>query len=222
MVDEGFIRSVERVTTCLQSERIPYAITGSVASAIYGEPVTSLDVDIVMSMTPEQAGRLAGRLPREFNVDVDMLRRAAAERSMANVLDPASGLKFDLSVLQDTPYYREVLRRRLRINYPGSAIMVWMVSAEDIVLMKLAWRKDTGSRKQWENALSVVRTQRNRLDWGTCEMGHGTRVASDLENMAARRASSGQATAFQTRRSDAGCRHWAALAHRARGSAQQP
>jgi hypothetical protein len=185
MVDEGFISSVEQVTSCLESERLTYAITGSVASAIYGEPVTSLDVDIVISMTPEQAGRLAGRLPRRFHVDVDMLRRAAAERSMANMLDPASGLKFDLSVLQDTPYYREVLRRRVRITYPGSATVVWMVSAEDIVLMKLVWRKDTGSRKQWENALSVVRAQRNRLDWKYLrKWATELEITADLENMA--------------------------------------
>jgi hypothetical protein len=31
--------------------------------------------------------------------------------------------------------------------------------------MKLEWRKDTGSRKQWDNALGVVRVHGARLDW---------------------------------------------------------
>ena len=31
--------------------------------------------------------------------------------------------------------------------------------------MKLLWRKDTQSRKQWENALSVVRVKGVSLDW---------------------------------------------------------
>ncbi|MCH7793471.1 MAG: hypothetical protein IID31_14475 [Planctomycetes bacterium] len=31
--------------------------------------------------------------------------------------------------------------------------------------MKLLWRKDSRSQKQWENALSVVRVRGARLDW---------------------------------------------------------
>ena len=37
--------------------------------------------------------------------------------------------------------------------------------AEDIILMKLLWRRDTRSTKQWENALSVARVKGARMDW---------------------------------------------------------
>ena len=40
-----------------------------------------------------------------------------------------------------------------------------VTSITDIILMKLQWRKESGSHKQWENALSVVRTHGHRLEW---------------------------------------------------------
>jgi len=40
-----------------------------------------------------------------------------------------------------------------------------VVTAEDIILMKLLWRRESRSEKQWSNALSVARVKRARLDW---------------------------------------------------------
>jgi hypothetical protein len=185
MADDDFVSLIGRVTGPLEQEGVVYAITGSVASGIHGEPITSIDVDIVMRMSPDQASRLVESLGPQFYADVDGLRRACIDHSMTNVIHRESCLKFDLSVLPDTPYYREALRRRVRVTYQGSGVGVWVVSAEDIVLMKLVWRKDTGSRKQWENALSVVRTQRNRLDWKylrqwSAQLG----IEADLDSLA--------------------------------------
>jgi len=47
----------------------------------------------------------------------------------------------------------------------GSETQFWFVTQEDIILMKLLWRKDTRSTKQWENALSVARVKGTRMDW---------------------------------------------------------
>jgi hypothetical protein len=40
-----------------------------------------------------------------------------------------------------------------------------VVTAEDIILMKLLWRRESRSEKQWSNALSVARVKRAKLDW---------------------------------------------------------
>jgi hypothetical protein len=165
MANDDFVGLIQQVTTPLEEEGVVYAITGSVASSIHGEPITSIDVDIVMNMRPDQASRLVTKLGSRFYADADVVCRACVDHSMTNVIHRESCLKFDLSILPNTPYYREVFRRRVQVACLGSDAKVWVVSAEDIVLMKLVWRKSTGSRKQWENALSVVRTQRNRLDW---------------------------------------------------------
>lgn len=134
-------------------------------SSVFGEPMTSLDVDICLRMTEVEARRLSGLLPARFYRDEESLVDIARRGGMANLIDTRTHLKIDLSVLDRTPYYDSVLARRTRIDYGDSGLAFWTVSPEDIVLMKLIWRSDTFSAKQWDNALSVVRAQGNKLEW---------------------------------------------------------
>ena len=80
---------------------IPYAVTGSWASTTYGLPRTTHDLDLVVSITVEQAGELAAAFPPPMYADAVWLKTAAAERAGFNVIDPASGLKIDFWPLQD-------------------------------------------------------------------------------------------------------------------------
>jgi hypothetical protein len=58
------------------------------------------------------------------------------------------------------------------------------MSAEDIILMKLFWRSDSRSEKQWQNALSVVRTMGVRLDWKYLRhWADRLRLAEDLASL---------------------------------------
>ena len=50
MIDDPFIDLVVAVVGSLETAGIPYAITGSIASGIHGEPIPSQDVDIVVRM----------------------------------------------------------------------------------------------------------------------------------------------------------------------------
>ncbi len=41
---------------------------------------------------------------------------------------------------------------------------VWVISAEDAILSKLEWARESNSQQQMEDALGVVQTQRGDLD----------------------------------------------------------
>ena len=49
---------MELVVAALADIGIEYAITGSVASGLHGEPTSTQDVDIIVRMTEAQAKRL--------------------------------------------------------------------------------------------------------------------------------------------------------------------
>lgn len=165
MTGDDLAATLKAVVDELDKLGITHAVTGSLASSIHGEPVTSLDVDIVVRMSEVQARQIANDLSGRFYADPDALVEAAKNYTFANVMDNKTGFKIDLSALSSTPYHNEVLARRVQVVHPGTKEPVWVVSPEDIILMKLVWRMQTRSQKQWDNALSVVRTQRARLDW---------------------------------------------------------
>lgn len=164
-MDDALIQTLLEVTSVLERLRIPHAVTGSVASSIHGEVFQSMDADVILLASPRDATQVAQSLGSRFYAPVDMLSEAATTRSFANVIDNRTGLKVDLSFIGEDPYLHRVLERRIRSTIGSHPAEFWFVTPEDIILMKLVWRKDTQSAKQWENALGVVRVRGTRMDW---------------------------------------------------------
>lgn len=165
MTEDPVVDVISAVVEVLDRVGAAYAITGSVASSIHGEPHTSQDVDFVVRMTSEQARRIAVELPQRFYRSDQALVAAARQASFCNLIDAQTGLKVDLSVLGPGEFHDQVFLRCRPTEFGSGAPRFQMVSPEDLILMKLEWRKDTRSEKQWENALSVARTRGARMDW---------------------------------------------------------
>ncbi len=178
-MENPLIDVIMETVRVLDAEQVPYAVTGSVASSIHGEPYVSADVDIVVRMTPDQATRLARSLPPRFYRSEQALVEAAARSSIAHLIDTETGLKVDLSVLSPGSFHDGILRRAEPVT--ADEVSFRCVSPEDTILMKLVWRRDSRSQKQWENALGVVRVQAARLDWKYLfEQAESLGVADDL------------------------------------------
>jgi hypothetical protein len=165
---------------------ITHAVTGSLASSVYGIPVSSLDVDVCLRMTTGQVAELFRRIPTRFYCNEQALLEAVQNHSMVNLIDTATQFKVDLSVVPAEPFYHSVLARRRKVSFGIEGPIEWTVSPEDIILMKLLWRKDTRSQKQWENALSVAKVWGARLDWKYLRIwGETLFLIADLERFMA-------------------------------------
>lgn len=165
MVNDELLRTLTDVTRALQGERIVHAITGSVASSVHGEPAISLDVDLIVRMDTAQAAKFADRLPQHFYRSREALIEAAHRSTVANLVDLRSSLKVDLSVPASSRFFDSVFARVEEIEFVKGTAAFPVVTPEDIILMKLDWRRHSKSAKQWANALGVARTRENRLDW---------------------------------------------------------
>src|SRR3972149_4802823 len=87
MPDDPFLDVIQCVVEHLDRHKVSYAITGSVASGVHGEPVQSQDVDIALRMLPSQARTLAASLPERFYRSAERLEEVARKGGMANLMD---------------------------------------------------------------------------------------------------------------------------------------
>src|ERR1044071_7438926 len=154
MPDDYLLETLAPVCAALDSLGVTYAITGSVASSVHGEPVATQDVNICVRMSPGQATRFATMLPAHFYRSAEDLQEAVRIGGMANIVNMETSFKADISQIPREPFHDQVVARAKRVAYGPGGPAVPVVSPEDVILMKLRWRRDSRSAKLWENALS--------------------------------------------------------------------
>jgi hypothetical protein len=86
--------------------------------------------------------------------------------SMFNVIHYEAVSKIDFIVLKDAPYRINEFERRRTVEVDGHPISI--VSAEDLVLSKLVWAKDSPSELQLRDVRSII-TSQAALDWAYME-----------------------------------------------------
>lgn len=136
-------------------------VSGSVASTHHGEPRSTQDVDLVVDPTHDALVSFVESLDRaRFFID-DALA-ALEHRSQCNVVDSTTGWKVDLIMCKDRPFSRMELSRRQPLTILGVATHV--ATAEDVILSKLEWAKDSGSERQHRDVVAMLRLRGAELD----------------------------------------------------------
>jgi hypothetical protein len=163
---KGPLDLVSQVATILDGLGIRYALGGSMASSLVGEPRSTVDVDIAIKLEHEAGAALLDRVSAEFYVPIDSARVAIEAHSSFNLIDTAHGLKVDLFVLGDGLLDRMQIERRMNITIPGFADGLWVTSPEDQVLRKLDWYRSSGheSERQWRDVVGILRVHGDAMD----------------------------------------------------------
>jgi len=163
-----FGQALQALVEALGRAAIPYMVGGSTASGIHGIYRTSLDVDLVADIRPGQIVRLIQELGGEFYADECMLRDALKSGRSFNLIHFASSYKFDIFPLTSDQFQQsQFSRREMKDIVLGcGTIAVPVATAEDTLLMKLAWYRAGGevSERQWNDVRGIVAIQRQRLD----------------------------------------------------------
>jgi hypothetical protein len=160
MLDE--LSVLKLVAGRLEAAGLSYMVTGSVALSLYAEPRMTRDVDLVVDLRPSDTPRILDLFGAEFNVDADRVREAITRRSMFNVIHTVAVVKLDIIVRKAGAYREEEFRRRRLAEIDG--VGMWVVSAEDLVLSKLDWARDSRSEVQLRDVRRLIKAQPT-LDW---------------------------------------------------------
>lgn len=152
-----------KVLDALDKLNIPYMIVGSFASNYWGRPRNTHDADLVVEILPTKATGLAKLLEAEFYAPDFVIQEAAQRKDHFNVIHFQTGFKVDFWVRKNTLYDQTCFQRR----FQGTMFerSVWLTSAEDIILSKLAWYKlSPVLERQLQDVLEVYEIQEEELD----------------------------------------------------------
>ena len=150
------------VADALEQCGLRYLVGGSLSSSLSGEPRSTLDVDLVVSMSENDVRSFIDRLGDEFYAEPDALRRAIRDRSSANIIHYETSMKVDLFIAGGSVLDEQQMDRRQRVQVatdPDRHLYFYM--PEDILLQKLNWYRAGGevSDRQWRDILGIVLVQ---------------------------------------------------------------
>lgn len=155
---------LKHVADVFERLRIPYRITGSMATIAYGEPRFTNDIDVVIRLRPEQVGELCDAFPApEFYCARAAVEQAVRQHHQFNVLHPASGLKIDVIVASDSDFDVSRFSRGQKLQAAPDC-QAWFASPEDVILKKLVYFQEGGSDKHLRDIVGVLKVQSEKLD----------------------------------------------------------
>ncbi len=160
---------LKNFTDILESLGITYVIGGSVASSIYGKVRFTQDTDMTVEPFESKADEFFRLVRSDFYISSDAMQQALRQKSSFNVVHLESAFKIDVFIQKDTEFEKQLFPRRKFMKLSDRFEKAFsIVSAEDIILLKLRWYRQTdcSSEKQWEDVLSVLEVQKDELDLG--------------------------------------------------------
>jgi len=155
---------LRRVLDGFAASEVEYILVGSLASAAYGEPRLTLDIDVVAALTGAKLPRFLSFFPApEFYVSSDAAAEAVKSKKQFNIIHPASGWKVDIIVKKGDEFDRSRFARKRSIPvFPDRSASV--ASPEDIIIKKMEYYREGGSEKHLRDITGILRVSGDVLD----------------------------------------------------------
>lgn len=150
--------SVNEFLKALNDLDIPYMVVGSLSSNVYGIPRSTVDADFVIE-TDDRIDAIRDAIAKHFKPEPHPGFETIGMTTKHLFYDRESSFRVELFVHSDDEYARVRFARRVCIDAGG--MPMYLPTPEDVVVQKLRW----GRMKDMADAVDVVKTQHDKLDW---------------------------------------------------------
>lgn len=158
------------VVSGLDSAEVPFMIVGSFASTYHGLPRATEDLDLVCELREDNFDKFVDVFSDEaFYFSPDQAKAAMLQRGMFNLIHSESGWKIDIIVKKERPFSEREFRRRISVELFEKQVSI--ASAEDTILSKLEWAKESFSERQLRDVAEILDSQKGKLDEGYLQDG---------------------------------------------------
>ena len=162
------LSALQPVVNAFGKYSIPYYISGSIASSIYGMARATMDIDIVADVKLHHISLLRQELEKSYYIDEEMIKEAIQNISSFNLIHLETVIKIDVFIFKDIPYHQNALERKIKDTLEDDGIKTefYFLSPEDIIISKLQWYEIGGkvSERQWLDVIGVIKVQGDSLD----------------------------------------------------------
>jgi len=127
--------------------RVPYLVTGGVASVVYGEPRLTRDIDLVLQLRPKDARRFAGAWPAEafYLPPVEVIAEESARSADGHfhVIHHQTAMRADVYVPGDDALSAWAFAHKVVRRVEDDAVVLAPVEA--VIVNKLRYYRIGGS-----------------------------------------------------------------------------
>jgi hypothetical protein len=165
MIDDAVLAAILPVVEAFHELKIPYYLTGSVVSSMYGRARSTMDVDVVAEIQKKHVPNLMQRLGATYYIDDRMILHAIERCSTFNIIRLSNMMKVDV-YLPKSAFDRSALLRARQDTLTAGSPPLCIASVEDAILSKLAWFRQGGesSKRQWTDVQTMIEIQKEHLD----------------------------------------------------------
>ncbi|MCK4401822.1 hypothetical protein KAW08_05925 [bacterium] len=147
------------VTQHLNKANIPYMVSGSMATNYYAVPRMTRDIDIVIELRKIDVDKFVNLFQEDFYIDREMIEEEIMRGGMFNLIHNQYVTKIDFIIRKETDFQNATFSRRKKVLIENSAMQ--FISAEDLILAKLLWAKDSYSEMQLRDVENLIETANN-------------------------------------------------------------
>lgn len=147
------------VTGRLNKADIRYMISGSIAANYYTVPRMTRDIDAVVELKRADVDRFVSLFKDDFYIDAEMVEKEVMCQGMFNLIHNEYVIKIDFIICKDFEFQKTAFSRRKKILIEANPM--WFTSAEDLILAKLLWAKDSRSETQLKDVRNILESVDN-------------------------------------------------------------
>ena len=144
------------VTQLLNDAHIPYMISGSFAANYYAVPRMTRDIDIVIELKHDDVDRFTGLFEDDFYINKETILNEVSREGMFNLIHNQYIIKIDFIMKKSSAYQQTAFSRRKEILIEGRPM--WYISAEDLIISKLVWARNSHSEMQLRDVRNIIET----------------------------------------------------------------